>query len=274
MKKNPCALLYCALAVALSLTACLKSDPVVLATEPGAKIVQLKELDQTHYADSFRVYYNSLFNPTLIKPSVVASGYPMWLYRYDSQDRLIARIGSYSDLQTFEMAYRYVYNTAGRISQDTAYAFGEFDTTVTPIGIGGSHLQRLRTTDYVYDSLNRIIQADTKDLGTFAPLFRTVINYSYNGSGNAWKIQKIVSEMTGTIGMQPDTTITYPSYDNKNNFRQLNTIWQFVDRDYSRNNINNVATYDTYGFPTTLQSPAFILGILFQRGGIRYEYVP
>ncbi|MBC9912487.1 hypothetical protein [Chitinophaga varians] len=273
MKKNPLGLLlYCTIFTALFLTACLKPNgPIVVPGHPTVRITLLKELDPL-YADSFRLYYNSQGNPTRIIPTLVGTGRPMWLFRYDNQQRLVARIGSYSSLETFEMAHRYVYDAAGRIIRDTAYVFGTFDTTVTPVGIGG---QRLRTTTYQYDSLNRIIRAVATEMPTHPPVFRSTIDYSYNSSGNAWRIQNITEEITA-MGIQPDTTIVYPVYDNKINFRRLHPLWQFIDRDYSRNNPNQVVSYNSYGLPLEFPAPpypqsSYVLGIPFHHTAIRYQ---
>ncbi|NML41419.1 hypothetical protein HHL17_29775 [Chitinophaga sp. G-6-1-13] len=267
MKKNPCGLLYCALIAAMLLTACLKpGGAIVVPGQPTTRITLLKEVDPL-YADSFRLYYNSQGNPTRIIPTMVATGRSMWLFRYDNQQRLNARIGSYLSLSTFEMAYRYVHDATGRIIRDTAFAFGTFDTTATPVGISG---QQLRTTTYQYDSLNRIVHTVTTDLTVHPPTFRTTVDYSYNSSGNAWKIQSILEEIT-SMGIPTDTTITYPVYDNKTNFHRLHPLWQFIDRDYSRNNSGSVSSYNSNGLPTELPAPTGVLGIFFHHTIIRYQ---
>ncbi len=270
MKQHSFAL-YCALIAVLLLTACLKPGPIIIPPgHPTARIIQLKELEPL-YLDSSRVTYNQLGNPVSITPSNVSTGYPMWLFRYDNQHRLIARIGAYDNgQQSFEMAYRYVLHVSGRIVRDTAFVFGHYDTTVIPPGITG---QGVRTTSYSYDNYQRIIQTVTTDLVPDVPRYQTTVNYSYNNAGNAWKIVTIRVEIPYPHAI-PDTVVTYPAYDNKPNFHRLHPIWQFVDRDYSTNNPGNVIRYDAHGLATEIQSNTYLLGIPYQRGAIRYEYRP
>ncbi|QJB33591.1 hypothetical protein HF329_20650 [Chitinophaga oryzae] len=270
MNQRPCAL-YCAIIAVLLLPACLKPGPIIVPPgHPTARIIQLKELDPL-YSDSSRVAYNQPGNPVSITPSSVSTGYPMWLFRYDNQHRLIASVGAYDNgLNMFEMAHRYVLNAAGRIISDTTFVFGTFDTTVTPLRITG---QGVRTTSYNYDSYSRITQTVTTDLVPDIPRFRTTVNYSYNNTGNAWKIVTIRVEIPYPHAI-PDTSITYPVYDNKPNFHRLHPVWQFVDRDYNTNNPGNAISYDTYGLATEMQPNTNILGIFYHRGAIRYEYRP
>lgn len=270
MKRHPFAL-YCALIAVLLLTACLKPGPIIVPPgHPTARIIQLKELDPL-YADSSGVAYNQLGNPVSIIPSNVSTGYPMWLFRYDNQHRLIARVGAYDNgLNMFEMAYRHVLNAAGRIIRDTTFVFGTFDTTVTPLRITG---QSVRTTSYSYDSYSRITQTATTDLVPDIPRYQTTVNYSYNNAGNAWKIVTIRVEIPYPHAI-PDTSITYPVFDNKPNYHRLHPIWQFVDRDYSSNNPGNVISYNAHGLATEMQPNTSILGIYYQRGTILYEYRP
>ncbi|NLR65809.1 hypothetical protein HGH92_15960 [Chitinophaga varians] len=110
----------------------------------------------------------------------------------------------------------------------------------------------------------------TTDLTLHPPIFRTTVDYSYNSSGNAWKIQSILEEIT-SMGIPSDTTVTYPTYDNKTNFHRLHPLWQFIDRNYSRNNSGSISSYNNAGLPTELSAPALILGIPFQHTFIRYQ---
>ncbi|MBC9934619.1 hypothetical protein [Chitinophaga qingshengii] len=284
MKKNPCGLLYCALIATMLLTACLKSgDPIVLPPLPSpARIVQINDKHDS-YPDSFRVYYDSHGYPERIVPSVVSTGKPMWLFRYDQQHRLVARIGAYdSELSSYEMAYRYIYDQAGRVSSDSQYIMGTYDTINTPARI---HDQPFRCTNYHYDHLNRISQAVTTELMISSPRYRFTTNYYYNTAGNATKIERIRKEISLPDSLcapycaPPDTLTFYYTFDNKTDFHNLHPVWQLTDKNYNKNNAYQVLSYDANGLPTEfLPEPPFLqtymLGIYMSRVAIQYQYLP
>nr|WP_295866476.1 hypothetical protein [uncultured Chitinophaga sp.] len=281
MKRHPFAL-YCALIAVLLLTACLKHGPI--AGPPGQYLFRISQInDMSTYPDSFRVYYNRKGYPTQLLPSVVSTGKPMWLFRYDDHHRLIARIGAYdTGIQSFEMAYRYVHDPKGNIIRDSVYVFGRYDTTVNPVRI---YAQAIRTTAYSYDNRDRITRTVTHNLTPEFPHYRTTTNYYYNSDGNAWKIENIYLDVSLPDSLciphcpRPDTSVTYPVYGNKPDYHNLHPVWQFIDRNYNKNNAYKIISSDPYGLPREI-APAppleymEVLGIFMPRAGLRYEYRP
>jgi hypothetical protein len=157
-----------------------------------------------------------------------------------------------------------------------------FDTTGTPVRIDGPIY---RYTNYYYDNRNRIIQTVTNTLVPVSPLYRVTVNYYYNAAGNNWKTEYIHKEVSLPDSLcEPhcppiDTATLYYKFDNKTDFHNLHPVWQFVDKNYSRNNAYQVLSYDSCGLPTAfLPAPpsnyTYMLGIPMSKVAIRYQYLP
>jgi hypothetical protein len=186
-------------------------------------------------ANTATFIYDALGNPLTVTNTVVSTGYPNQVFKYDASHRLTEFYRPY-DNGHFETWYKYIYDGSGRIAFDTTFVFG----TVTPTGPTGSW--QTRVTTYTYDGTCRVIKTSSVTIGDEggSPLVET---YSYDLNGNL---------------IRPGVL-----YDNKVNIHRTNKIFMFVDRDFSMNNPFTAATYNGYSLPWTISSPAAVNPSIF-----------
>ena len=171
--------------------------------------------------------YNSAGNPVsaLFKPAGEGNHY----FYYDKQNRLI-KYDAYGIYFGDESHY-YTYDASNRIVIDSLYE-----------GKGG-----IFEKDYVikitYDSQGRIIKENIKnyfiargDEETQPPLEKERNpTYTYDSRGNL-----------GVSGWKSS------SYDNKVSIYRSHPIFQFIHRNYSRNNSSVQSKYNSLGLPLTV----------------------
>ena len=189
--------------------------------------------------------YNNKRDPIVAEPASVGTGSPRWLFYYDKKGRLVTYAGVYNG-GGFEFWHNYHYDNMDRIVSDSNYAFGAVGNL--PGAFGWRHSQ------VTYDHLNRVVKEDV----TASPSEQVspfTITYLYDATGN----------LDGSSF----------AYDNKVNPYRTNKVWQFVFKDYSRNNrvltglFAPVPTYNDFGLPVSLPNlrlPNFILFFLSSTG--------
>jgi hypothetical protein len=186
------------------------------------------------FGQEFRIVgYNEYENPTFISVPMVTTGSPFRTFQYDSWHRLKGYREEYTAGGFFSW-HKYYYDNKGRIGADSSYSMGA-STGDVPV----SYLSKALTT-FEYDLQNRIVKAvTTVGPGTIFPGFplptTSTSEYTYDTAGNL---------------VRPGVT-----YDNKINLYRTNDIWMFLARDYSVNNPFIAASYNSTGFPTSINTP-------------------
>jgi len=253
MKKVLVVIPYYVLFVTLLFTACKKDDHHPCGPQ-RCQVLQLKGNLGYSDDDSIVINYNNKGNPvSMIKP-VPATGFPSYLFWYDKQGRLTDYIGIYMNGDTYEFRHHYVHDNKKRIISDTMHVFGRLSEL--PFNPGAVS----NITNYKYDAQDRIIQSQF--IVPDNPAYNYTYYYSYNTQGNLEKI----TDNNGTV-----TTFTY---DNKVSMVSLHPIWQFLSRDYSRNNPFSASSYNAYGLPTAIDTGskgfAYFAGVLYVKVNITY----
>lgn len=170
------------------------------------------------YNDTALFSYNAYGNPIKISVTNVGTGNPNYVFKYDASNRLSQYIGVYNNGFT-ENWVKYTYGAGGRVVVDTTFTFGAYNGGTFPTGYWGHRIHR-----YTYDALGRISKIVTETILPTPSTGTTV--FTYNADGNL---------------VRPSTT-----YDDKVNFRRTNSIWQLIDKDYSRNNPLTAISYNPY----------------------------
>jgi hypothetical protein len=193
--------------------------------------------------DVLQFMYNSSGDPLSIKRNSGGhTGYPNYDFKYDQKKKLTDFVGPYNST-TAEFWHKYFYDGYGNIVLDSTYIF--------PTIVNGfpENAYDRRLTFYTYDVYNRIIKDST--VSASAP--PVVHTYAYDANGNK----------------------TGRSYDGNTNINRTNSIWMFLNRDYSVNNPFNADAYNTSGLPTNFnlsQENAFgFLGNVYSVGQIIYS---
>jgi hypothetical protein len=178
----------------------------------------------------FYFEYDSKGNPTKVTPSYFGTNYPVQLFRYDKKGRLTDYIGTDPWLTGFEFWHVYVYDNKNRIIRDTAHIWGRYGDVPHD-----DRLDLMFVNAFEYDSQERIIKSTL----TFPlhPQIVAVQTYNYNNAGNL---------------IEPGAV-----YDDKVNIHRTNSIWMFIDRNYSVNNSWPIPVYNNYGLPTVVGTDRF-----------------
>ena len=195
------------------------------------------------FGQEFRIVgYDEYENPTFISVPMVTTGSPFRTFKYDTWHRLKEYREEYTAGGFFSW-HKYFYDNNGRIGADSSYSMGAFSE-------GGPFVYLSKAlTIFEYDNQNRIIKATTTiGPGTIFPGNPTpatfIGEYTYDAAGNRVR--------PGVI------------YDNKMNLHRTNDIWMFLARDYSVNNPFTATSYNSTGFPTSINTPGHLgsLGFL------------
>ena len=183
--------------------------------------------ENPHQSDQrfWLVGYDQFENPTFITTPLPGTGQPFRSFKYDGWHRLREFKGEYAN-GNYETWSFFGYDLNGRIGFDTTYAFGAMGPT------GPLSFFEKTITNYEYDGQGRITRAFGQHTVTGIPFDH---HYSYDGAGNLVR-----------LGV---------TYDNKSNMNRSNDIWQFLRRDYSKNNPFSASVYNATGFPTTIVQP-------------------
>jgi len=223
MKKS---LLSASCAFALLLSACIKRDllppgntinycPITSMTFDNPEIVRM---------DTLTFYYNPDGSPSHIDRAFVDDGSPKFIFRYDSQGRLLDYIGALNN-GAAEFWTRFFYDEATRTVIDTSYSLAPQYQTWPPFAPGGFLVEK-RQLDPLGRMISYIQYYNAGDT-TYTGFLST---YTYNRAG--------------------DLAVAGLPYDNKINFNRTNAVWQFLDRDYATNNLLPAQQYNKFGLPT------------------------
>jgi hypothetical protein len=191
----------------------------------------------SHYAiqsfiagsDSLFINYNNSGDPVSVLRQEPSTGSPDFLFRYDSRGRLSEMIAAYgpevSDgAEHWDFFFYLVVNGKPELAE------------WSPMG----------TITYGYDSRDRITSVTT----VFEGVTIWIRTYSYNNAGNRTGAT-YYNAATGT------DSGNVSAFDNKTNFRQTSSVWQFLGEDYSVNNpLNATYTYNSAGLPLSIDGPA------------------
>jgi hypothetical protein len=263
----------------LFLSGCQK-NPDIPPRTPSCQILKIKDfVSQWGQPDSFVIAYNSKKNPVSITRGFIRTGSPHYLFRYDHKGRITDFYGVYEDPVNFnkdsirfDLWHRYHYDSRNRIILDTAYEFGIVagpdyiprpDPNSTIPNVSVRYISR-----YTYDNYDRIIKSLETYAGTTIVLTRV---FTYNQSGNLVKVEDQYNDGGTNI------PTLYGPYDNRINYHRTNSIWQFLDRDYSMNNILPIDAYNNKGLPTSMPPGGHLSGYrtfateFFMRAVIEYS---
>lgn len=230
------------LCIALFAAACIK-DPFGSAYPKRPRIATVKGIPG--YGDSLTISYNHYGNPDSLNLHRGNFSYASWIFLYDNKGRMTDYFNPYAPNPLsdplFDTWQQFHYDALGRIAYDTIWEFGIVGPGPKPIPYGANLHHRYATT-FQYDHLNRIVYEEIH-FGYDDPGY-IKIYYNYDAAGNLAVINRDVR------GEDFSSDTLY--YDDKPNFRALNKIWQFLDRDYSINNRLPVLTYNAKGYPTSI----------------------
>jgi hypothetical protein len=152
---------------------------------------------------------------------------------YDSQNRLIQ--------------YKVMYDSSTEV-EDHRYGYSG-DRIISDTGI-------FRLTGYIvvlstfeYDEKGRIVVVNRKII-------------DFEGSPDSWEqLEPVIYQYDSNDNLVDHNF----SYDNKINFRRTNKVWMFIQRDYSRNNLEGATHYNEHGLPirfSNSKDPLFYTGSL------------
>ncbi len=173
--------------------------------------------------------YNANNDPVNVYSDPRGISYLDLSFKYDGRKRLVQYCAYYYVPATnnFEILHRYGY-TRDRITIDTVYSMGSFDAAGNPY-----HYQLNWYSYLTYDKLNRVVK---DSLVYVLPHFPgESIQYMYDQRGNL-------------LNTNSDPAMKWV-YDTQLNLHRTNTIWMFVDRNYSVNNPVIAAGYNGVGLP-------------------------
>ena len=178
----------------------------------------------------FRIVgYNEFENPTFISTPMPSTGSPFYTFKYDMFHRLREHAEEHPN-GTYNRLHRYGIDNNGRIGVDTTWFLGGYDAMGRP-----ANFYKRTISHLTYDSEGRIIHSSNHTVyGPMAmlPPESSAESYTYDSNGNL---------------VVPGAT-----YDNKWNIYRTNDIWQFLGRDYSRNNRLMTTEYNSAGFPVRI----------------------
>lgn len=199
--------------------------------------------------DTLRFSYDLYGNPVTISRLEIGTELYDYIFWYDPEHRLTDVIGTSSLQATTGSGYGTwdkLYYTKDRITLDTLFSFGIINGTRPESDISPDSLPFIRRiSSYEYDSKGRISRV--KDI---LPGRYVLINiYVYDRNGNLSKI-----ELVSNTPHSDTTFILASGYDNKVNINRTNSIWQFLDRDYSENNGFTADKYNKAGLPTAISN--------------------
>lgn len=169
--------------------------------------------------------YNAQLNPYSVVYSNEGTGVFNHYFFYDAQKRLKEYQQSYVTFPVIRHFYKY--NAANQIVTDSTVR----------INPGNAEINQIYISTIEYDSQGRVIKETIVNkynaFGPLEPVRRPT--YTYDNRGNlavaGWKSS---------------------SYDNKVNPLQQNAIFQFIHRNYSRNNAAVQAKYNSRNVPLSM----------------------
>lgn len=173
--------------------------------------------------------YNAAGNPvSLTYGSAASLGNPNHYFFYDNQNRLREWREAYSltvpDLQT---RHKYGYNSNNIIVVDSLLQFALVSDE------GEVYFGDTTIIDLTYDSEGRVVKEALRNIKGGATRYRT---YTYDNRGNL-----------GVLGWKSS------SYDYKVSIFRSHPVFQFIFRNYSKNNAAAQPKYNSKGLPLSLR---------------------
>jgi hypothetical protein len=171
--------------------------------------------------------YNHVGNPISLVFNDKIDGHPDWYFVYDKQNRLKEVRLTYNETPEYANGGRYTfgYDNNGRIVTDTSFG----DEYVNPI---------VFVTTITYDDQGRVVKENIRNIVNPDPDFPYPVRnptFTYDNRGNlavaGWKSS---------------------SYDNKVSVFRAHPLFQFLMRNYSRNNAAPQAKYNSKGLPLSI----------------------
>lgn len=181
--------------------------------------------------------YNSAGNPISLTYVDGGTGNPNQYFFYDKQNRLREWRSAYDPNSVMESyTHKYGYDQNGVLAVDTFLFHAKFDWNeenqdLIFTGWGDTTVSLL-----TYDSQGRVVKESIRDLSTGKVRNPT---YTYDNRGNI-----------GVLGWRSS------SYDNKVSIYRAHPVFQFIFRNYSRNNAAPVAKYNSRGLPLSVDGTA------------------
>jgi YD repeat-containing protein len=177
----------------------------------------------------YDIFYNAKGNPIEIKPADFNNtfGFITW-FVYDKKDRLIDyRLDVFHSPTDTGIIYvhHYYYAPGGRMIVDSEYQL----PPANPMGQESPQVLHKLSLD----PEGRVIKDTTGFPVGNSFIVNYTIDYTYDAKGN----------------------LVGPVYDDKVNWQQTNSVWQLINRDYSRNNkidttgLFTITGYNAYGLP-------------------------
>jgi hypothetical protein len=170
--------------------------------------------------------YNAAGNPYTLIYTHPDQNPPDYFFYYDKKNRLTKLIRTFEEgvsAGEYHIEHRYGYNDSNVAIVDSLFSqWQSLDITLRSI------------THFTYDSQGRIIKETIKDLKTGTTRNPT---YTYDNRGNlavpGWKSS---------------------GYDNKVSIFRAHPLFQFIHRNYSRNNALPEAKYNSKGLPLAVKN--------------------
>jgi hypothetical protein len=190
-------------------------------------------------------------------------------FRHDKKNRVTDVIRAYPNQDRFTSWHRLKYDNQNRIVRDSLYYGGGL---IGGVPIADSIIYRTWVMLYTfkYDNYNRIIQ-ETQDANAQGQVIHWIRYYYYGSTGN-------LDSTVVYSGSPYNYKEVYNSYDTLVNVRRTNPLWQFLDRDYSKNNpIFATSEPNQYGLPgrmvfTRINDDRYtILGLPIKTMAVTYE---
>lgn len=169
--------------------------------------------------------YNAAGNPITYEPTVYGAGSLKYEFRYDKSGRLTDYI-AYSPVAvplTCEFWIRYTYDN-NRIVRDSVYYHSNYGPAIT------SFAKHIGVTQYEYDKQDRIN--------------RIMYKQYYNGVPNG-----VIGNYKFDYNEAGNLVMPGAAYDDKVSIYRTNSIWMFLSRNYSANNIRSALSYNSSGLP-------------------------
>jgi len=209
----------------LLFSGCIKSNEYLQKLDDIGKSCRIKTFIYTSFSpevDTLSLHYNILGDlDSATYPQ--GSTQPNFYFRYDNHRRLLDFVNAFhAGNGLYWFRYFYPNEESANASTDTLY-MSPAETTNWPPPINSGKAW----TAFEYDSLGRLSFVNNNG--------SEPVSYSYDARGNL-----IIDE----------TFLHGP--DDKINLNRTNRVLQFLDQDYSVNNLFIANAYNSYGLPTDI----------------------
>lgn len=187
---------------------------------------KLRRIQETFWGEPFTAVftYTTGGKPYSVVYDHTADGVYNHYFTYDAQGRLKQLFRTFGDIY-YDILHVYQYNSSNRIILEETYS-----------GNGTNNADYSRTT-FTYDSLGRIVKESILLYKSGkAPAVATTKGYLYDNRGNL--------AVKGWASSRYDYT--------KVSLFRTHPIFQFIHRNYSRNNASIQPKYNSRGLPLTM----------------------